>query len=406
MTVFFDYAASAPIKPAALSAFLSAAESGGNASSLHLVGRKARAVLETARESLAKSLACRPSEIIFTSSGTEANNLAIKGVYWARQKDASRPIIVVSSVEHPAVLEPAQWLATTGAQLVEIPVDATGIIDLEFLTELVASRGEQIAVISVMWANNEVGTVQSLAQVVEIAEKAGIPVHSDAVQAVGSVPVSFAGSGLSAITVSGHKFGAPIGVGALVARRELSFTSVLHGGGQERQVRSGTLNPAAASAMAAALAESESTLLTDAVKIAELRNYLVEKLLAAVPTARFQGSAELSVTENLLEESETGSGRLSRLPGNAHFVFPGCEGDSLLYLLDSAGFSVSTGSACHAGVPQPSHVLLAMGLSENDARGALRFSLGNKNSKEDVDSLVAVLPELVARAEKAGLAAG
>ncbi|GEK16625.1 cysteine desulfurase [Cellulomonas persica] len=362
----------------------------GNPSSLHASGRAARRVVEEARERFAAALGARPSEVLWTSGGTEADNLAIKGLFWARRtQDPARRRILVSAVEHHAVLDPAFWMAEhAGAELVLLPVDADGVLDVDALRAELEANGENAALVSVMWANNEVGALQPLDDVVALARRYGVPVHADAVQAVGQVPVDFAASGLDAMTVSAHKLGGPGGTGALLARRGLELTPVLHGGGQERGVRSGTLDAALLASFATAVDEAVAARPTSAPRLAALRDELVAGVRAIDPSAVLRGPAD--------------PGR--RLPANAHFTFPGCEGDSLLYLLDSAGVEASTGSACQAGVPRPSHVLLAMGVGEDDARGALRFSLGHTSSSDDVAALHAALPAVLERARAAGLA--
>ncbi|HEY0117855.1 MAG TPA: cysteine desulfurase family protein [Cellulomonas sp.] len=391
MTVYLDHAATTPVLPAAAAALAGELVRAGNPSSLHASGRAARRTVEEARERLAASLGARPSEVVFTSGGTEADNLAVEGLFRARRAaDPARRRVLVTAVEHHAVLDPASWLAThEGADLVLLPVDASGVLDLDALHDELARHGDEVALVSVMWANNEVGALQPLADVVGAAHAHGIPVHSDAVQAVGQVPVDFAASGLDAMTVTGHKLGAPVGVGALLARRGLALEPVLHGGGQERGVRSGTLSAALTAAFAVAAEAAVAQRPAFAQRVGALRDRLVAGILDAAPGATLRGPADPA----------------RRLPANAHLTFAGCEGDSLLYLLDAAGVEVSTGSACQAGVPQPSHVLLAMGVGEDDARGALRFSLGHTSTDSDVDRVLQVLPGVVARARAAGLVA-
>ncbi|MCU1431658.1 MAG: cysteine desulfurase [Actinotalea sp.] len=391
MTAYLDHAATTPMHPRAVEALVDQLGRTGNASSLHEAGRAARRVVEESRELLAGRLGARPSEIVLTGGGTESDNLALKGLFWSRSAaDPARRRVLVSAVEHHAVLDPAFWLAShAGAELVLLPVDGTGRLDLEaFRAELDASA-DQVALISVMWANNEIGTVQPVAEVVSLARRYGIPVHSDAVQAVGHLGVDFGAAGLDAMTISSHKLGGPVGVGALLARRGLDLTPVVHGGGQERGVRSGTLDTAAIRSFAAAVDAAVEVREVEASRLADLRDRLVTGVRRVVPDAVLRGP-------------EPGSG-VDRLPGNAHFTFAGCEGDSLLYLLDSRGIQCSTGSACQAGVPQPSHVLLAAGVGEDDARGALRFSLGRTSAATDVEALLAALPDVVARARTAGL---
>jgi len=393
---YLDHAATTPLSTAARDALVDELSHTGNPSSLHAAGRAARRTVEEAREAVAASLGARPSEVVLTAGGTEADNLAIKGLFWGRRTtDPRRRRVVVSAVEHHAVLDPAFWMAEhAGAEIVLLPVDAQGRVDLDALRAEVAEHAEEIALVSVMWANNEVGTLQPVHEVVQVARPHRIPVHSDAVQAVGQVPVDFAASGLDAMTVSGHKLGGPVGVGALVARRDAPLTPVLHGGGQERGVRSGTLDAPSIRAFGVAVAEAVARRPERARHLATLRDTLVAGVRRAVPDAVLSGP----------EPDAPGADRPARLPGNAHFTFPGAEGDSLLYLLDSVGVQASTGSACQAGVPQPSHVLLAMGVAEADARGALRFSLGATSTREDVERLLDALPAAVDRARAAGLA--
>jgi cysteine desulfurase len=334
---------------------------------------------------------------VLTAGGTEADNLAVKGLFWGRRStDPRRRRLVVSAVEHHAVLDPAFWMAEhAGAEIVLLPVDARGRVDLDALRAEIAEHADEIALVSVMWANNEVGTLQPVHEVVQLARPHGIPVHSDAVQAVGQVPVDFAASGLDAMTVSGHKIGGPVGVGALLARRDAPLTPVLHGGGQERGVRSGTLDTPSIRAFGVAVAAAVGRRAEHARHLAGLRDEVVAGVRRLVPDAVLSGPEPTPADDGPDP---------SRLPGNAHFTFPGAEGDSLLYLLDSAGVQVSTGSACQAGVPQPSHVLLAMGVPEADARGALRFSLGATSTPDDVAHLLGALPAAVDRARAAGLA--
>ncbi|WP_277212988.1 cysteine desulfurase family protein [Isoptericola croceus] len=395
---YLDHAATTPMSSAALEAFVAEAGRTGNASSLHSAGRAARRTVEESRETVAAALGARPSEVIFTGGGTEADNLAVKGIFWGRRtQNPQRTRVLVSAVEHHAVLDPAFWLAGhAGAEITLLPVDGEGRVDLDALRAELAAHADEVALVSVMWANNEVGTVQPVRDVARIAHKHGVPVHTDAVQAVGQVEVDFAASGVDALTVTGHKLGGPVGVGALLARRDLPLEAVSHGGGQERGVRSGTLDVAAIRAFAVALREAVASREERAAVLSTLRDELVAGVRRVVPDAVLRGPDPAAGGP---------SDPPARLPANAHFTFPGAEGDSLLYLLDSAGVQASTGSACQAGVPQPSHVLLAMGVSETDARGALRFSLGATSTRDDVDRLLAALPVVADRARAAGLVA-
>jgi cysteine desulfurase len=361
----------------------------GNPSSLHGAGRRARRAVEDARETLAAAAGAHPSEVIFTSGGTEADNLAVKGLFWARHdENPRRTRILCSAVEHHAVMDTVEWLERhEGAEAVWLPVDADGAVQLDAVQHELQRDPDSVALVTVMWANNEVGTIQPVAEIVELASRYGIPVHSDAVQAFGSVPVDFRASGLAAMSVSGHKLGGPVGVGALFLGRAIKLTPVQHGGGQERDVRSGTLDTPAIAAFAAAAEAVTGNLSAEGERISRLRDRLIAGVRQAVPDAVLRGAP--------------GEGRL---PGNAHFTFPGCEGDSLLFLLDLAGVESSTGSACTAGVPRPSHVLLAMGLDEDTARGAQRFTLGHSSTDADVEALLKALPEACSRARQAGMA--
>ena len=392
--VYLDHAASTPMHPDAVAAMTRQLQHAGNASALHASGRAARRVVEESRETIARALGCRPGEVVFTSGGTESDNLALKGIYWARRTaDPRRTRLLTTAVEHHAVLDAVEWLAEHEEADVELlPVDGLGRLDLDAFRATVERDPDSVALVSVMWANNEVGTVQPVADVVEIAHHHDIPVHTDAVQAVGQVPVDFAGSGADALTLTAHKLGGPKGVGALVVRRELAVTPQLHGGGQERDIRSGTLDtPAIASfATAVELAVEEQPL--RAARMAALRDDLVARVLERVPEAVLNGDPERDVAH--------------RLPGNAHLSFPGCEGDSLLMLLDARGIACSTGSACSAGVPQASHVLLAMGRDDEQARSSLRFSLGHSSVATDVDALVDAIAPAVERARAAGVVSG
>ncbi|SDT59158.1 cysteine desulfurase [Streptomyces sp. TLI_053] len=388
---YLDHAATTPMLPEAIAAMTAHLGVVGNASSLHAAGRRARRVVEEARESLAESLGARPSEIVLTGGGTESDNLAVKGLYWARRgADPARTRVLCSPVEHHAVLDAVHWLAEhEGATVDYLPVDALGRVHPAALREAIERDPASVALVTVMWANNEVGTVQPVAELAAVASEYGIPMHADAVQALGQVPVSFAGSGLTALTVTGHKIGGPFGIGALLLSRGATPVPLLHGGGQERDVRSGTLDAPAAAGFAAAAAIAVERREEHALALGALRDELVATVLAAVPDAVLNGDP-------------AGEGRL---PANAHFSFPGCEGDALLMLLDARGIECSTGSACSAGVPQPSHVLLAMGVDPLLARASLRFSLGHTSTREDVTALAEAIAPAVQRARNAGLAA-
>ncbi|HET9517084.1 MAG TPA: cysteine desulfurase family protein, partial [Actinoplanes sp.] len=338
------------------------------------------------RERIAAALGARPSEVVFTSGGTESDNLAVKGIYWARRAaDPRRTRVVASAIEHHAVLDPVDWLVEhEGAEVTWLPVDAAGRLDPVQLAEVLAEHGDEIAVVTAMWANNEVGTVQPVPELAALATRAGVPLHTDAVQAVGAVPVDFAASGAAALTLTGHKLGGPVGVGALLLGRDVACAPILHGGGQERDVRSGTLDTPGVVAFAVAVEAAVKNRQEYAVRVGALRDDLATRVRQVVPDAVYNGDPD------------------DRLPGNAHFSFPGCEGDALLLLLDAQGIACSTGSACSAGVAQPSHVLIALGADNHRARSSLRFTLGHTSSQADVDALVAVLPAVVERARRAG----
>ncbi len=391
--MYVDHAATTPISAPALAALTRELSRSGNPSSLHGSGRRARRSVEEARETVAAAAGAHASEVIFTSGGTEADNLAIKGLYWARRDaDPARTRIISSSVEHHAVQDTVEWLERhEGAEVLWLPVDGAGVVSLDALRAALAEAPGRTALVTVMWANNEVGTVQPVRAVVDEAARYGVPVHSDAVQAFGALPVSFAASGLATMAVSAHKIGGPVGVGALLVGRSVTLTPVQHGGGQERDIRSGTLDGAGIAAFAAAADDAVAHLGAESARLAGLRDRLIAGILREVPDAVLRG---------VPHPAPEGT----RLPGNAHFTFPGCEGDSLLFLLDLAGIESSTGSACTAGVPRPSHVLLAMGLTEDEARGAQRFSLGHTSTPDDVDAVVGAIGEAYARARKAGMA--
>jgi cysteine desulfurase len=382
--------------PEAVAAMAEALTRTGNASSLHTAGRRARRDVEEARERLAAAVGARPSEVVLTTGGTESDNLAVKGLYWARRDtDERRTRVLVSAIEHHAVLDAAQWLgAHEGADVELLDVDDVGRVRPETLRAALAREPERVALVSVMWANNEVGTVNPIRELAAIAHEFGVPIHTDAVQAVGVLPVDFAAAGVDALSLTGHKLGGPIGAGALLLGREVVLTPLLHGGGQERDVRSGTLDTPAVVGLATAVELAVADAPRRAPALAALRDDLVARIAAVAPEATLNGDPGTGVVE----------GGPSRLPGNAHLSFPGCEGDSLLMLLDAQGIECSTGSACTAGVAQPSHVLLAMGADAATARGSLRFSLGHTSTAADVDAVAAVIGPVVERARRAGKA--
>jgi len=388
---YLDHAATTPMLPEAIAAMTEALSTVGNASALHSSGRRARRMVEEARETIAEALGARPSEVIFTGGGTESDNLAIKGIYWARRgEQEKRRRILCGAAEHHAVLDTVEWLeAHSGAEVTLLDVDSQGRVSPDVLRAAIAAEPESVALATVMWANNEVGTINPIAELAAVCAEFDVPFHTDAVQAVAHLPVRFDESGADLMTVSAHKIGGPVGVGALLARRDAPLVPIAHGGGQERQVRSGTLDAAGIHSFAVALEATVAGRDVEAKRVLALRDRLIE------------GAVRLGLGITVSGCWTAGDGT-RRVPGNAHLVVPGCEGDSLLYLLDAAGVECSTGSACQAGVPQPSHVLLAMGLSEAEARGALRLSLGRTSTEADVDAFLAALPAVVERARRAG----
>ncbi len=380
MTVYLDHAATTPMLPEAIAAYADSLGIVGNPSSIHSQGQNARRMLEEARERVAASLGCDPIEVVFTSGGTEAVNLAVKGLYWARVSRGAGNRILVPRGEHHATIDTVEWLERHEGAVVEwLSIDELGRVRLEELAACL-ERFDDIALVTLLWANNEVGTLQPVDEVVALAARFGVPVHSDAISAYRHLPIHFTTSGLAALSVSAHKIGGPLGIGALVLDRSVVVVPLIHGGGQQRDVRSGTQDAPAAIAFGVAAEHPVSS-------YAPLRDRLVAGIRKAVPSAVLRGDPA----------SE------GRLDNNAHFTFPGCEGDSLLFLLDAAGVSVSTGSACRAGIPEASHVLLGMGLSEADARGALRITVGHCTTEADIDAFLGALPAAVARARLAGL---
>ncbi|HXD60402.1 MAG TPA: cysteine desulfurase family protein [Lacisediminihabitans sp.] len=411
MAVYLDHAATTPMLPRARAAYIEALDLVGNPSSIHSQGQNAKRMLEEAREQVAASLGCDPIEVVFTSGGTESVNLAIKGLYWARNTSVARvgrsavdagrvgrsaldpgrvgrsatvssprPRILVPLGEHHATVDTVEWLERYEGAVIEwVPVDALGRVSLDALAAAL-EHPDDVALVTLLWANNEVGTIQPVAEVVALAAAHGIPVHADAVSAYRHLPIDFAASGLAALSVSAHKIGGPLGIGALALSRASTVVPLIHGGGQQRQVRSGTQDAPAAVGFGVAAQHPMASLLP-------LRDRIIEGVRAAVPGAVLRGDP------------------VERVDNNVHFTFPGCQGDSLLFLLDAAGVSVSTGSACQAGIPEASHVLLGMGLSEEEALGALRITVGHSTTVDDVDAFLAALPDAVARAARAGYAA-
>lgn len=376
--IYLDAAATVPVRREVLEAMWPYLTGDfGNPSSHHEVGDRARDGLEGARADVAAVLGCRPSEVTFTSGGTEADNLAVKGIALARRAaDPRRTRVAVSAVEHPAVLESARSLARLHGFAVDlVPVDAQGRVTPEALAAVV---GPETAVASVMYANNEVGTVQRIGELAAVARAARVPLHTDAVQAAGWLPLGVRSLGVDALSVSGHKLGAPKGVGALFVAGRIAVEPLVHGGGQERGLRSGTENVAGAVALATALRLAEAERTTAAARLARLRDGFIARVLELVPDATLTGHP----TE--------------RLPGSASFCFPRVSGESVLLELERRGVVCSSGSACAAGSSEPSHVLTAMGIASDVAQTAVRFTLPGSATAEDLDRAAAALADACA----------
>ena len=385
MGIYLDHAATAPMPPEVRAVLLDALGEVGNPSSIHAAGQHARDVLEHGRERVAAAIGADAVEIVFTGGGTEAVNLGVKGLYWAR---APRRRILSTRAEHHATLDSVQWLEQhEGAELEWIPVDELGRIRLDALEAALARDPETIALVTALWANNEVGTRQPAEEIVALAAAHGVPVHLDAIAAFGQAPIDVRAVPAAAVSLSAHKIGGPVGIGALYVARSTLLEPLQHGGNQQR-ARSGTQDAAGAAAFGLAAELVTADLGSRAAALASRRDRLVAGILDTVPGAALRGDPDPA----------------GRLAGNAHLTFEGCEGDSLLFLLDLEGIQVSTGSACQAGVPEPSHVVLAMGFDESTARGALRFTLGDETTDADIDRVLAVLPRVVAQAREAGLA--
>jgi cysteine desulfurase len=377
-SIYVDHAATTPLSPAAFKAITSQLQELGNPSSLHTHGRATRKALEDAREAIAQQVSCLPSEVIFTASGTEANNIALKGLWW-NGKAQGKKVVVISAVEHHAILDPAHWLEThEGAEVIQVPVDVHGVINLDFLKDLIVQRSEEIAVISIMHSNNETGVIQPIQEVVAMAGK--IPVHTDAVQSFKKVPLSYKDLGVTALTLSAHKVGGPLGIGALILRRAFEIPALLHGGGQEREIRSGTLNAPSIVAFSAAANEKYPS-----NEVQTLRDNFIKAIHQEIPDAYVNGEAS------------------QHLPGIVNVTFPGTQSDTLLLLIDNAHVSASSGSACCAGVHEASHVLLAMGHTEATAQSSLRFSFGAASTQADVDFVMSVLPDVISTGRAAHL---
>ena len=419
--IYLDHAATSPMPLEIREAYLDALQIVGNPSSIHSAGQRARAVLDDARGRIAVTLGVDAIELTFTGGGTEAVNLGIKGLYWARNAPTAgqraavmaglvptggrpRPRILVPRTEHHAALDAVEWLeAHEGATLTWLEVDALGRLRLDTLAEALGD-GSDIALLTMLHANNEVGTVQPVSEAAALAAALGVPVHVDAIAAYGNIRLDPLPPGVSALSISAHKIGGPVGVGALVLRRGSEVVPLLHGGGQQRG-RSGTMDAAGGVAFAVAAERAHAELAERAVHKRALRERLAVGIRRAVPQAVLRGAAGAVAVAVERDPALAVELDALALPGTLSFTVPGAEGDSLLMLLDSRGIAVSTGSACQAGVPEASHVLLAMGVSEADARGALRVTIGPATTADEIDALLEAMPEAVARAQAAGLAA-
>ena len=387
MPVYLDHAATSPIRASVLALYVATLSEIGNPASVHSFGQHSRQILEQAREEIAKAINCDRNEVIFTSGGTESDNLAIKGIYWdVNSKDPSKNVIISAAAEHHAVLDAINWLVDSqSAELYLIPSDDQGALDIAALESYLEQNAARVALISVMWANNEIGVIHPISEITTLAKSYQIPVHSDAIAALGHIPVNFAESGLAAMTITGHKLGGPVGSGALILRRDQKLTPVNHGGGQERNLRSGTPDASSAAALALTITEAVS----EQGELAARHKIMTERLIAGVK----------QISDDVVVSAE----KAPRLPNNAHFRFPGCLGDSLLFLLDSDGVSISTGSACTAGVNGPSHVVLSLGASNDEAMGTLRITLGHSTKDQDIEAFLKALPKAYEGAKNAGL---
>lgn len=382
MAIYLDYAATMPMPQDVLAAYAKALEVIGNPSSIHGYGQSARQMVEEAREAIALAVNADRNEVIFTSGGTEANNLAIKGLFWQRNEpNANRKKIVSAYTEHHAVIDVIEWLEThDGAEPVWVPVADDGEVDFAWYRDYLAENASEIALVTFMLANNETGIITDLKKFTSEAKKYSIPSHTDAVAAFCHLPIDFSDLALSTMAISAHKVGGPVGVGALLVSRSTKITSLIQGGGQERGIRSGTLNAAGVKAFSYATEKARSSMKRHNEYTQNLIEQIKNSVLANIPGAKFSRGSQPGLSHN------------------AHFTFDGAKSDSLLFLLDQADIAASAGSACQAGVARPSHVLLAMGRTEAEANGTLRFTVGEATTQADVDRLLEILPGLVATA--------
>jgi cysteine desulfurase len=382
MAIYLDYAATVPMSPEVLAVYTDALAVVGNPSSIHSFGQSARQMVEESREAIALAVNADRNEVIFTSGGTEGNNLAVKGIYWERNKEFTlRKKIVSAYTEHHAVIDAIEWLEKhEDAEAIWVPVSEEGEIDFDWYRNYLSEHSDEIALVTFMLANNETGIISDLKKFVALAKEHGIPTHSDAVAAFGHMPIDFAELGLDTMAISAHKVGGPVGVGALLVSRSTKITSLIQGGGQERGIRSGTLNAAGAKAFAFAAEKALKSMDSHNLHTRKLVEQIRQTVAQQIPGARFSRGGQPG------------------LPHNAHFTFEDAKSDSLLFLLDQAGYAASAGSACQAGVARPSHVLLAMGRTEAEANGTLRFTVSDSTSEAEVRQLLEILPDIVATA--------
>jgi len=376
--IYMDYNATAPVHPEVLEAFLPFyRERFGNPSSIHMAGRRAKGAIEEAREKVAHFLCCEPVEVVFTSSGTEADNMAVKGIASALRGKGNH--IITTRVEHPAVLNTILHLEQQGFDITRLDVDREGMPDLDLLESCITDR---TILISVMHANNETGTILPVMEIGAIASRHRVVFHCDAVQAAGKIPMDCREINAGLLAISGHKMGAPQGIGALVVRRGVKLHPFIHGGSQERNRRAGTENVAGIVALGRACELAQDSLLTESARIGALRDRLEQGIISTIPDVRINGHKE------------------KRLANTSNISFAGCEADSLLANLDLEGIAASSGAACSSGTLRVSHVLFAMGVEADLAKASLRFSLGRENSESDLDHLLGVLPGIVERLRK------
>ena len=375
--VYLDHAATTPLDPQVLEAMLPYfIQHPGNPSSIHQLGRAALQAVDDAREQVALILGCSRRELIFTGGGSESINLALKGVALARRAAGQGAHIITSAIEHHAVLHAAEYLERLGFELTILPVDSCGLVNPD---DLRAALRPDTALVSIMYANNEIGVIQPIAELGAICREAGVPFHTDAVQAAGALPLDVEALNVDLMSLTAHKFYGPKGVGLLYVRRGVPLQPQINGGAQERRRRAGTENVPGIVGLATALALAESRRPAEVARLRALRDRLIDGVLARIPLTWLNGDRE------------------RRLPGNVNLGFACVEGESVLLLLDQAGICASSGSACTSGSLEPSHVLLALGLDAEAANGSLRFSLGHSITEEDIDYVLDALPPMIAR---------